>query len=355
MSHIRRTPYIIILLSITVWCLFFLPLRAGADDDIARRTSTVTLYMENDFFYKTDRQYTHGAKISWISPDISSYRDDPHMPSWSYPIVKHLPFINDPGYQRSISFSLGQNIYTPEEIERSDLIRDDRPYAGITYLAIGFHSKNDRRLNTLEFDAGIVGPHSYAEHVQRVIHQWVAATDPQGWEHQLNDEPFINMFFERKWRLFREECTGGLGFDFIPHIGAGIGNAFTLASAGGEVRLGWHLPNDFGTYIITPGSDNNAPLDDADSKLYSILHRAGAHLFFAVNGSAVARNILLDGNTFRDSHSVDKKHFVACFVGGIGFTAGRFKITYSHVYQTKEFETQEKEQQYGAISLSRTF
>ena len=37
--------------------------------------------------------------------------------------------------------SLSQNIYTPEDIESSDLIKDDRPYAGILYYAIGFHSK----------------------------------------------------------------------------------------------------------------------------------------------------------------------------------------------------------------------
>jgi len=73
------------------------------------------------------------------------------------------------------------------------------------------------------------------------------------------------------------------------------------------------------------------------------------------DGLAVARNIFLDGNTFRDSHSVEKEKFVACFVGGIGFIVNRFKITYSHVYQTREFKTQEKEQQYGAISLSFTF
>jgi len=222
-------------------------------------------------------------------------------------------------------------MYTPEEIERSGLITDDRPYAGMIYLAVGFHSKNDRQMDTLEFDVGIVGRHSYAEEFQRASHRWVAATDPQGWEHQLHDEPIINVFFERKWRLLRAEYSRGLGFDFIPHIGGSLGNAFTGANAGGEIRFGWNLPNDFGTYIIRPGSDSNAPVDNTDPRLYSLFRRAGVHLFFAVDGTAVAHNILLDGNTFRDSHSVDKKHFVARFGGGIGFIVNRFKITYSHV------------------------
>jgi len=81
----------------------------------------------------------------------------------------------------------------------------------------------------------------------------------------------------------------------------------------------------------------------------------GLHLFLAVDGKAVARNILLDGNTFRDSHSVNKKPFVVDFIGGVGMIIHQIKITYSYVYRTKEFKTQNDEQQFGAISVSFTF
>ncbi|MBN2398557.1 MAG: lipid A deacylase LpxR family protein [Deltaproteobacteria bacterium] len=351
----RVTVRTILLAAILACCMSLVPLRTHAGDDTARRTSTVTLYMENDLFYNTDRQYTHGTKISWISPDLAEYRDNPLVPAWSHPLIERLPFVNRPGDQRSVSLSLGQSIYTPEEIERSDLITDDRPYAGMTYLAVGFHSKSTDRMDTLEIDVGIVGRHSYAQDMQEAVHDRIDSINPQGWEHQLRDEPVLNVFFERKWRLLRTGYSRGLGSDFIPHIGTGLGNAFTGASAGGEVRYGWNLPNDFGTYVIRPGSDSNAPMDSTDPRFFPFFRRAGVHLFFAATGTAVARNILLDGNTFRDSHSVDKEHFVACFVGGIGIIAGRFKITYSHVYQTKEFKTQENDQQYGAISVSYSF
>jgi len=337
-----------------VCCIVIPPWQARAEDDVARPTSTMTLYFENDTFYDTDRQYTHGMKLSWVSSDLTENRDTPLVPEWSYPLIERLPFVNKPGYRRSVSFSLGQSIYTPDDIARSDLITNDRPYAGMTYLAVGVHGKDDGQMDTLEFDVGIVGPHSYVEAGQKVYHRGIAAPDPQGWEHQLRDEPILNVFFERKWRLLRTEYGRGFGFDCIPYIGGGIGNAFTGANVGGEIRFGWNLPNDFGTYIIRPGSDGNAPFDSTDPRL-SRPRRCGVHLFLATTGTAVARNILLDGNTFRDSHSVDKKHFVACFVGGAGITAGRFKITYSHVYQTKEFKAQEKNQQYGSISVSCTF
>ena len=67
---------------ITLFCfMMILPCRASAANDIAQDMNTVTLYMENDFFYGTDRQYTHGIKLSWISPDLSDYRDNPLVPA----------------------------------------------------------------------------------------------------------------------------------------------------------------------------------------------------------------------------------------------------------------------------------
>jgi len=341
------------LFSIWLLCLtVFLPLQAHAERGAARSMGTVTFYMENDLFYNTDREYTHGTKLSWVSPDLTDYRDHPFIPAWICPFIERLPFVNRPGYWRSVSLSLGQSIYTPDDIERSDLIRDDRPYAGVTTLAVGFHGKDKFRMDTLEFDVGIVGRHSYAEDIQQAVHARVDATDPQGWEHQLRDEPILNVFFESKWRLLRRGYQGGVGSDFIPHIGGGVGNVFTGANVGGELRFGWNLPNDFGTYIIRPGSESNVPVDSADPRP---ARRGGVHLFLAFEGNAVAYNVLLDGNTFQNSHSVEKEHFVACFIGGIGITAGRIKITYAHVYQTKEFKTQNKDQQYGSISVSYTF
>ncbi|MEW6614569.1 MAG: lipid A deacylase LpxR family protein [Thermodesulfobacteriota bacterium] len=334
--------------------LFFLSQPSVAGDEKARRSDTLTLYLENDLFASdnNDRYYTHGTKISWISRDISSYHDVVIVPSWVYWLIERMPFINDPERQRMVSLSLGQNIYTPEDKERSDLIRNDRPYAGITYLGLGLHSKNQRQMDTFELDLGIVGRHSYAEDCQKVVHNWIGSVDPKGWENQLHDEPVLNIYFERKWKVLQTKVAGSLGFDCIPHMGIAMGNIYTGANLGGQVRLGWNLPNDFGTYLIRPGSDSSAPVNDGDPRFF---RRFGIHLFFAVDGNAVARNIFLDGNTFRDSHSVDKKPLVADFIGGVGMIIYRFKITYSYVYRTKEFDTQKEEQHFGAISVSITF
>lgn len=349
----RKKMTLIFILSL----IFILPWQARAEEDEARQSDTVTLYLENDLFGSdnTDRHYTHGTKLSWISRDLSDYRDNPLIPAWSYPFIERLPYVNKPGCQRSVSLSLGQNIYTPDDTDRSDLIKDDRPYAGVTYMSFGLHSKNGYQMDSFEFGVGIVGRHSYAEDCQKIIHKWIDSPDPKGWNHQLHDEPILNIFLERKWRVLQMKYKHKLSSDCIPHIGCGIGNAFTGANVGTQVRFGWNLPNDFGTFIIRPGSDSNAPVKKDDPRFFRPIQRFGIHAFFAVDGNAIARNIFLDGNTFRDSHSVDKEHYVADFVGGIGIIIHRFKITYSYVYRTKEFKSQKFRQQYGAISMSYTF
>jgi len=316
---------------------------------------TFTFYLENDVFSGTDREYTNGIKLTWISQDLRDYRADTRVPRWSYPIIEHLPFVNEPGFQRNISLSIGQNMYTPEDTAMREPIEDDRPYAGIAYLAVGFHSKNRRRMDTFEIDLGIVGPHSYAEKTQKIVHDWIGSARPQGWQHQLKDEPILNLFYERKWKLMKLDWGRGLACDLIPHVGCFLGNAITGANFGGQIRFGWNLPNDFGTFLIRPGSDTNAPVDEQDPRFFPGFHRFGIHLLAGLDARAVARNIVLDGNTFQDSHSVEKRPFVANFIVGVGIIIHRIKISYSYVFQTKEFYSQKERQEYGAITVSVSY
>jgi len=316
---------------------------------------TLTLYMENDIVGETDRQYTSGIKLTWISEDLSNYRENKNIPLWSYPIIDILPFINEQGLQKNISFSLGQNIYTPDDTSRTDLIKNDRPYAGISYMAVGFISKNSKKMHTIEIDTGVVGPHSYAGKFHIFFHKWVGAKEAKGWDNQLKDELLLNLFYERKWRALSCDLNKGYSFDLIPHAGFSVGNLLIAAAMGGQIRFGLNLPNDFGTLLIRPGSDTNAPIDDKDPRFSPSPNPFGVHLFLGVDAFAVARDIMLDGNTFAESHSVKKEPIVCRFIGGIGILFHRIKITYANVWETKNFKTQKDGQRYGSFTLSYSY
>lgn len=199
----------------------------------------------------------------------------------------------------------------------------------------------------------MVGPGSLGEHTQKLVHELRGCQTPNGWDNQIKNEPGLAVVYERKWRYFYSG-DGGLGLDFIPRIGGALGNVYTYANAGMEARIGWNIPRDFGTSLIRPAGDSNAPLNARDPRL-SRDQNFSLYVFAGANGRAVLRNIFLDGNTFTDSHSVDKKYFVADIGAGIGLIIHRFKLTYTHVLQTKEFKGQKDNQTFGSITLAYTY
>ena len=79
------------------------------------------------------------------------------------------------------------------------------------------------------------------------------------------------------------------------------------------------------------------------------------HVFAATNGRIVLRDIFLDGNTFSDSHSIDKETLVGDFVIGASLTWQGVKLSYSQVLRTREFEQQKNTQKFGSINLSYTY
>jgi len=124
-----------------------------------------------------------------------------------------------------------------------------------------------------------------------------------------------------------------------------------VADTGFIARGGWNLPKDFGPCPIRPGWDGqaDAPSRDAGKTL------DGVHFFAGILGSGVAHNIFLDGNTFRQSHRVDREPWVGDALAGIGITLGRWQVTYAHVFRSKEFSTQTDRQVFGSLSFSFTY
>jgi hypothetical protein len=203
----------------------------------------------------------------------------------------------------------------------------------------------------MEMQVGMVGPLSFAEQTQKLVHEVLSNARPNGWDNQLKNEPGLVISYERKWRPLQFGAFGGLDFDVIPHLGGTLGNVYTYANTGMEARLGWNIPPDFGTSLISPAGDSNVHANARDLWLPSN-HGFSLNVFASVEGRAVLRNISLDGNTLTDSHRIDKKHLVVDVAVGVVFIIHRFKLSYARVLQTKEFKGQEDDQSFGSLTLS---
>jgi len=307
-----------------------------------------SIFFENDLFDGTDSNYTNGIKYSLISPDLSPHAKQGHFPRKVLELVHKIPFIRDSGpeYNHKAEFSLGQNMYTPSDTSRSDLIVDDRPYAGWLYVGLAYHRKTKFEehldfVDSLEIQMGMVGPLSYAEEAQTLVHELRDIPTAKGWDNQLKNEPGLLVAFERKW-LFSRASDRLLTADAIVHAGGVVGNVATYLNTGLEVRYGMNLAHNFGVSMIRP----------AGSTLFTPHDKPSIYLFGAVNGKYVLRDIFLDGNTFTDSHSIDKKDMVADLAAGITLGYHNLMLTYSHVTRTKEFVGQDDVHHFGSLTLN---
>ncbi len=353
-SPFSRPGAMLLVLSVLLLSLFTTPARAEetkapASDKIY---DTLSVYWENDVFAGTDRDYTNGLRFTWSTP----YRldpADPRLPKWSSPWLQRLPDGKE-NERRAVSLSIGQSIYTPSDMNRTEPDPNDRPYAGYSYLAATFHQRTPAVKTSWEFQFGIVGPLSFAEEFQNGTHDLLGNGRAQGWDRQLRNEPGLDLICERHWLLLHSAGDPGINFDLIPHLGGRLGNINTSINLGGEVRLGWNLPQTFGTCPIRGGCESYSAFNDEGSRPDGDFFE-GVHLFVGVDGRAVFHDIFLDGNTWADSQSVEREILVADLLAGIALRFDSMTITYSYVYRTKEFKTQSDQQMFGSVSLAWTY
>lgn len=300
---------------------------------------TFNALYENDWFDNSDKHYSSGVQLSWTTAPNST-------PGWALSAARVLPFFNQTGDVRT-SYAIGQNLYTPSDIRLANPPLTDRPYAGFLYLDLGLSGRSEKRLDQLQVLVGVVGPSALGKETQTWIHGLVGGRKPAGWDTQLHDEPAVELTYERSYKLIAPDAKAGVMFDLEPHFGAAVGTVYDYVNAGAMMRVGFNLPDDYGPLRIEPALPG--------SNFFAPSASFGAYLFAGVDGRAIARNIFLDGNTWRRSRSVDKKPLVADIQLGAAIAFRRMRIVFTHVIRTKEFTTQQSMDRFGAVSVSVSF
>ena len=112
-------------------------------------------------------------------------------------------------------------------------------------------------------------------------------------------------------------------------------------------RMGTHLDSDIGPPTIKPGFPGGA--------YFGGEQKTNWYFFAGTESRIVIRNIFLDGNTFSDSHSVDKEYIVGDLQFGVVWHFRRVRLAISNMFRTKEYVGQSSETNYGAINFSFRF
>ncbi len=286
---------------------------------------------ENDAIGGQDENYTNG-----ISMALTQQRKGLLGGLWG-----------DAEGKRFATYELTQLMFTPSDIRVSDPPPDDHPYAGLLYLGFTTHLMREDSLHSFKLITGLVGPGAFAEDTQRFVHRIEGYSKPQGWSHQLKNEPVINLVYEYRHKYRFTPPDAALGIELIPMAGAFLGNYLVQAETDLQFRIGYHLPDDYGSTVLRGISYLPFPQED------KVHYTWGAYAYAGGGANLVGWNLVLDGNTLAKSHNVNKRLFLPAGEVGGSFWTRRFQATLSYVMWGKEYTTQKTREDYisGIVSL----
>ncbi len=290
---------------------------------------------DNDSLANADGDYSAGMELTWTQASRASVDERATLPRWLKHVSKRTPF-GHAGVDRFGSrIVLGQKIYTPRDLRKTELIEDDRPYAGWTYLNLSLHARKQDRLDSIILSVGIIGPASFADEVQENVHEFFGAVRVRGWKNQLKNEFALNLSYLRDRIVWQKDSDSEYEMELVSLSRIDIGNVDTSASCGLRWRGGRNLESDF-------DSDS----DESSHRIEGIEPKHGSHSKFRfshlleMRGIVVARNIFLDGNTFKESHSVEKKNALVEISWGIDYGNRKKRASMRYTYRSKEFDLQ---------------
>ncbi|MEM6900887.1 MAG: lipid A deacylase LpxR family protein, partial [Pseudomonadota bacterium] len=328
---------------------------ADRDDSLSR---SLIIQWDNDLLTGTDRNYTNGARIAYVSelkPDskadnflrntlahLSGLQEDSFLPDHRFRKTEEVQFHWGTG--------LTQLMYTPEDPNAATAPDGERPYAGWLGLEFTLYANTYQSANSVTLSIGTTGENSFAEEAQEWVHTNISGSPIfQGWDSQVPGEATINLHFDRKQRIgfLDAESRKKIQIDGYYEWGAAIGNFRTDAYLGSLVRLGYNLPEEYTMPRVQLGSSGHILFNRRGKNFsndFSILTFAGVRAY------GVLHDITLDGPVFRDFDTgVDSEPLVGEVIVGFNLRWKALEASLSHTIRTDEFAGQRENLEFGSV------
>ncbi|MCW9014656.1 MAG: lipid A deacylase LpxR family protein [Gammaproteobacteria bacterium] len=294
-----RLCYLLALLGIAV-----APLKADESNWFA-----VTI--DNDLLVGNDDGYTNGIYFSWFEVGDQNER---HLPHWlAAPLSWSLDMES---VKTSLqAYSVGQTMVTPEDITIENPPINEIPYSGALLFNYTYIAVEEAHADSVGTVIGVVGPSSGAEATQTWFHDLIGANEPEGWDTQLQDEIVFQLSRARLWRSWSASDDR---MDLLVLGDAGLGTLSSYVASAMLFRFGDDLHRTFATpLLINTRSANPAAIE------------GGWYLFAGVRFEYVFNAIYIDGNTFRDSRSIDYDQSQIGLTTGLAYSWENVSITFA--------------------------
>jgi hypothetical protein len=186
------------------------------------------LYSQNDLYqysFKADRYFTNGAQVVVAHPIFDNK------------VARALLISSKSYYKSEYSLAIGQDIFTPEDIMRTEVDSTDRPYSGLLYATYTRHSNNIQIARKLvsKLYLGVQGPISGAEATQNWIHKETESEPPKGWDNQIANGLIIDYEIKQQKMLPIRARHWEVNTNAVVHVGT----IYNFAQAGLATKLGW--------------------------------------------------------------------------------------------------------------------
>ena len=125
--------------------------------------------------------------------------------------------------------------------------------------------------------------------------------------------------------------------------GLGLGNLKTATKGGFAVRFGTNLSDSMGGFSL-----------QADRHVNSLAFTKSNDFYFFAGARAgyVAHDILIDGNSFTDSHSAPLEHFQNEVAAGALWSRNRWAFVFALLSSSAQTELSDDRENFGAFSVT---
>ncbi len=291
---------------------------------------------DNDILVNSDNGVSNAWSFQLHSPIADNWEDLPGFAPFLKSFGAWAPGLTGVGLNKRISMSLSQLIQTPNDLTDPNPIPNDVAYLGMLTVAAGFIAFNDNEYRGLNVIVGLSGKPTLAEQSQNFAHEVFGLAEiAEGWEHQVEAAPLVNVGYMYKKKFYRAGNPAGFAFDASLSGDAKIGNMITETGLRLETRFGSNMPGGFAPYPDPIGRfmQYDARLAPPNPKAASIYGSVGLH------AAAIAHIILIDGNLIRDDpeiagSQVEKESGVGLLFLGFHYEKPTWAFHFQHVITT---------------------
>lgn len=286
--------------------------------DSSLNKGTLRFEIDNDVVWEKDSNFSNGWSLQYHTARYANW-EETKAPGFIKWVGNHFPTLGDDDSIVRNGHGIGQNMFTPGDLNAEIPLEGDVPYAATLTYTLNWQNFNRQAARNFQITVGILGPEALAEELQKYLHKDLGlADDPKGWDTQRNTEPILNIGYQYPFRVAHlGKDTNDWAGQLTLAPSASLGNMATVVELSLGFRYGWNMLEGFNTFPAPPGRGFfqatylPKPLSASPHSIEFVL---------GVRGTALLYSVLYDGSIITsDDRKVDRKTFIASVLAGFNY------------------------------------